>query len=304
MRQFKNILILVVAMIVTVMIFQGRAHAAEYTVPEGTVYWESSYGGGTGRHATVSDENACTRGIEEEGLFVKVDGYSILNNDGNILESDFSNGTEMGDIPENQSGTRMMLHIWSMNGYRLGWIDAQDIKNMKSPMAIREVPDGDEEEWLEEVEPKDADEIVDILQEALKEDESIPRKSYVLGDFSGSMSSFHSDVMSKLENFVGEKYVFAGKVQKFSSGMDVYDYDINQGSTDIANAFNALSEVETDAHIYLLSDLQDNAGTAMKQNDDFVGEITIVYYPGYAYAFYSFIGKLRKAFPNATLTGF
>lgn len=38
MRKFKNILILGVAMVATVMLFQGRASAAEYVVPEGTVY--------------------------------------------------------------------------------------------------------------------------------------------------------------------------------------------------------------------------------------------------------------------------
>lgn len=305
MWKFKNILILGVAMVATVMLFQGRASAAEYVVPEGTVYWESSYGGGTGRHATVSDENACTD-MQAGKLSVKIDGYSILSEDGSIIESYFNNGRALEEVPPIHSGNRMMLHIWSEKGYRLGWMDAQDIKTETvSPSTITEVPYSGEREWIESVDSKEPEEIINIIQESLKEDESIPRKIYILGDFSGSMFEYNDDVMQKLNSYTGEKYVFGGKVEKFSSDRDLEDYDIDTSSTDIANAFNALSNVETDAHIYLLSDLQDNVGTELKTNKAFRGEITLVVYgTEYSYAPSRFIQRLRRAFPNATLTGF
>lgn len=305
MRKFKNILILGVAMVATMMFFQGRASAAEYVVPEGSIYWESSWDCGTGKHAKVSAENPYTADIPEEGLSVKIDGYSILNKDGSILESYFNNGTALEEVPPIHNDNRMMLHIWSEKGYRLGWIDAQYVKPLKkSRTEIREITIGKEDEWLEKFEPKGVDKITSILQESLREDENIPRQAYVLGDFSGSMADFYEDVLEKVEDFSGEKFVFGGKLQRFSSGMDVYDYDINPGSTDIANAFNELSNVEENSHIYLLSDLEDNSGTPMQKNEDFVGEISIVYYPGYTRNFYDFIEVLREAFPNATLTGF
>lgn len=305
MKQLRNILILAVAMIASVMLFQGRADAAEYTVPEGTVYWESSFSGGTGRYSTISSENNYVSCSEEGEFSVIVDGYSILNQDGTILESSFQNGTPIEELPTVPSGTQMMLHIWSVKGYRLGWVFSTDIKVIKTQPEITEVNDYNEDEFLENVEEKEADEIVTILQEAIKEDESIPRKSYILGDLSGSMSKFHNEVLTRLEEeFEGEKYVFADKMQKFSPGMSVYGYDIDGGSTDIANAFNALEDVEPNSHIYLLSDLQDNAGTTMKENRNFVGEITIIYYPDDDYYFYRFLKTLRKSFPNATVTAF
>lgn len=227
MRKFKNILILGVAMVATVMLFQGRASAAEYVVPEGTVYWESSYGGGTGRHATVSDENACTD-IQAGKLSVKIDGYSILSEDGSIIESYFNNGTALEEVPPIHSGNRLMLHIWSEKGYRLGWIDAQAIKT-KSATPIKKVPDINEEEWLASVESKDPDEIIRELEEALRADESIPRKAYILGDISGSMWEYHEEVLQRLEAYWGKKFLFAVNMQEFCPGKDLHEYDIDQG---------------------------------------------------------------------------
>lgn len=305
MKQLRNILVIMIAMVASVLLFQGRAAAAEYSVPAGTVYWESSYSGGTGRYSTISSENNYVSCSEEGDFPIVIDGYSILNQDGNILESSFQNGTPIEELPTVPSGTQMMLHIWSVKGYRLGWVCSTDLTVMNSQASMTDVKDGNEDEFLENVEEKEADEIVTILQEAIKEDESIPRKSYILGDLSGSMSVFHNEVLTRLEEeFEGEKYVFAGKMQKFSPGMSVYGYAIDGGSTDIANAFNALEDVEPNSHIYLLSDLQDNAGTTMKENRDFVGEITIIYYPDDDYYFYRFLKTLRKSFPNATVTAF
>ena len=305
MKQLRNIFVIMIAMVASVLLFQGRAAAAEYSVPAGTVYWESSYSGGTGRYSTISSENNYVSCSEEGDFPIVIDGYSILNQDGNILESSFQNGIPIEELPTVPSGTQMMLHIWSVKGYRLGWVCSTDLTVMKSQASMTEVKDGNEDEFLENVEEKEADEIVTILQEAIKEDESIPRKSYILGDLSGSMSVFHNEVLTRLEeDFEGEKYVFAGKMQKFSPGMSVYGYAIDGGSTDIANAFNALEDVEPNSHIYLLSDLQDNAGTTMKENRDFVGEITIIYYPDDDYYFYRFLKTLRKSFPNATVTAF
>ncbi len=164
-----------------------------------------------------------------------------------------------------------------------------------------------DEDMLENLEilsdEKDVAKTANTLNNAILEDMEIPRESYILGDCSGSMAAFQEDVLQKVQVSEGRKYVFAEKSEEFSANRSILDYDIG-GTTDIVEAINvALKEAPKDAHIYLLSDLEDNCSGVFDKNvcQDFEGIITIVYYPNNVYgAGKNFIKKMQKQMPKAT----
>ena len=294
-------------MLALVAAFGSTAYAQEnisFTVSEGTVYWESSYGYGTGRHATVSRENPYAKSVEGE-FNVCIDGYSILDAKGFIQESSFDEKNFQLSIPTVTGEQQLMVHIWGADkgGYRLGWIKYTDLGNKNnSNYLISELPEGDEEVWFENSDEKTVDQTVDTLRDEVEADSRIPRESLILADFSGSMSEFQSDVLEKLEGTVGTRYVFAEDIEEFSIDRDIWSYDIG-GATDIANALNSV-DINKNTHVYILSDLNDNCSTEIKIRQEFEGEITIVYYPNDSWSAKNFFEKVRNAYPNATITGF
>lgn len=164
-----------------------------------------------------------------------------------------------------------------------------------------------DEDMLENLETlsdeKDVAKTANTLNNAILEDMEIPRESYILGDCSGSMAVFQEDVLQKVQVSEGRKYVFSEKSEEFSEHRSILDYDIG-GATDIVEAINvALKEAPKDAHIYLLSDLEDNCSGVFDKNvcQNFEGIITIVYYPNNVYgAGKNFIKKMQKQMPKAT----
>lgn len=311
-RLLRNIFIFAVA-IVASMVYGVTANAEElsidntvkYTVPEGSIYWERSEQWGSGSHNTVCDENRYTD-ISCGELSVWIDGYSVIDQNGDIVESSFDEKVQKLSIPVISSEQELMVHIWSADegGYRLGWIKFSEVSynEDKSEYITSEIPEGKEEEWFENEEEKTVEQTADTLKKKVKEDSEIPRESYILADFSGSMSDFQLDVLEKLEGTAGKKYVFAEDIEEFVFGKDTWTYNIG-GATNIANALNTVN-IKNDSHIYILSDLNDNCETEIESNEDFVGEITIVYYPvDFMYAM-DFMERLRESYPNATITGF
>ena len=317
-KLLKNIFIFAMA-IVACMAFGVTANAEEieidnnatqYTVSEGSVYWESSEECGAGRHNKVSIDNRYTD-ISRGKLKVWIDGYSILDHDGNIVKSYFKEKVLKISIPEITSRQKLMVHIWGTGkkGHRLGWIKFNKInkitseKDKSEEYTTSEIPKGEEEKWFENSKEKKAENTADTLKEKLKEDSKVSRESYVFADFSGSMSDFQSDVLEKLKDTDGKKYVFAEEIEEFNLEKDAWTYDIG-GSPDIANALNSV-DLSNDSHIYILSDLNDNCGTKIRLKEDFVGEITIVYYPVCYAGAKDFVEQLRKSYPNASsINGF
>ena len=116
-KLLRSIFIFVVAIIGS-MAFDVTASAEEivvdntipYTVSEGSVYWESSEYGGSGIHNTVCDENRYTD-INSGKLNVWVDGYSIIDQNGNIVKSYFNEKVQKFSIPETTVEQKLMLHI-------------------------------------------------------------------------------------------------------------------------------------------------------------------------------------------------
>lgn len=304
MMKLRNLWIFAVAMFVFMLGGSITANAEEYTVSDGTVYWESSWGYGSGKHATVSRNNPYTESGEGE-FHVCIDGYSIVDANGVILESCFDEKNFQLPIPTVTGEQQLMVHIWGAykGGYRLGWIKYTDLSNKEnSNYLISELPEGEEAVWFENSGEKTVDQTADTLREEIEADSRIPRESVILADFSGSMSEFQSDVLEKLEGTTGRKYVFAEEIEEFSVEKEPWLYNIG-GATDIANALNTVS-ISNDSHIYILTDLNDNCGTQLTMNEAFQGEITIGYYPNDSWMAMSFFKELQQAYPNAKITGF
>ena len=312
-KLLKTLFVFAVTMVVS-MAFGITANAEEiiidnntiqYTVSEGTVYWESSKDLGFGRHNTICEENQYTN-INNGKFPVRINGYSFINQNGDIVNAYFDENTQKFSIPTTASEYELMVHIGGANGSenRLGWISFKDVnsKEDNSNYIISEIPEEKEEEWFDDSEEKTIDKTADTLKNNVEKDSEIPRKSYILADFSGSMNDFQTDVLEKLEGTSGKKYVFAEGMEEFFPGKDTWKYDIG-GATDIANALNSVI-ISDDSHIYILSDLNDNCGTEIELNESFSGEITIVYYPSDYRIATGFMKRLREAYPNANITGF
>ena len=324
-KVFKSISIFSMVIVVA-MIFGITAKAEEidntvqYTVSEGCVYWESPEQWGTGRHNTVCNENRYTN-TNCGKLTVWIDGYSVIEQNGDIVETYFEEKVQTLNIPATTRKQELMVHIWGTgeSSYRLGWIkfsevnckedksdnsisEIPDCKEDKSDNSISEIPEGNEQEWFENSQEKTEEGTVDTLRGQIEEDAEIPRNSYIFADFSGSMYEFQLDVLEKLEGTSGKKYVFAEDIEEFVLRKDTGEYNIGS-STNIVNALNKV-DMEYDSHIYILSDLNDNCGASFVLNEKFVGEITIVYYPeDYNFAM-DFMELMKDAYPNAIITGF
>lgn len=278
----------------------------QYTIPEGTIYWESSWNMGSGNHNSVNEKNACTKMNEGGDLNVQVNGFSLMDFDGNIVKSYFDDNCESFNIPKDKNACNLMFHVAANDdagGYRLGWVNEKDVFLADSSQyEIKQITDDDVSLFDTESE-KEAEKIAETLQEEIKKDEEIPRESIILADFSGSMYSFQEDVLNRLNNMSGKKYVFSEDVIEYSPEEENWFYKIG-GETDIMGSLNKIVTAG-DAHIYLLTDLGDDNGTKIEQNLDYCGVITIVYYPRYTkYIVKSVYSDIANAYPNARIEGF
>ncbi len=333
----RNLLVFVVTLTLS-MLLSITAFAEEvvinnetgnYAVSDGTVYWETSTNYGSGKHFTVSDSNPYTS-VYDGKLPIRVNGYSILDSNGIPTEAVYDSEAQTFNISASTSNN-VMLHVAESTdtGFRLGWIKFNELVSLNEQVStektsndkvdakketkkaetkpVQKAPtyqiSDNETNWLGNSEKKDAEKIANTLALSVEEDHSAGKDSYILADISGSMKSFQSDVLKKLNGARGKKYIFAALMQEFTDGTDIADYDIGNG-TDIANALNKIQPSSTD-HIYILSDLCDgNILNHIKKNDDFYGEITIIYYESAFFTPRVFMHYLRKSYPNATITGF
>ena len=125
-------LLKIIAILSFMAIFSSTAYAAEepdssYTVLEGTEYYESSWGFGSGIHATVSRDNPYTK-YDKKEFKVYIDGYSILDHNGDIIEATFDEKNFNISIPT-LCDEQLMVHIWGTgnDGFRLGWVRYTDL---------------------------------------------------------------------------------------------------------------------------------------------------------------------------------
>ena len=316
MTKNLKIFLIFVATIIASVVFNISVDAEEftidnntiqYTVSAGTVYWESSYHFGFGKHSTVSDSNKYTNVIDNK-LNVRINGYSFINSSGEIVDSFFNENIQKFSFSSDNTN-ELMVHIEEADKCkcRLGWIKFSQINDIENNSYLSsEIPKEkkEEEDWFKTSEKKNVDKTAHTLKKSIESDSSIPIDSYILADFSGSMCEFQADVLEKLEDTSGKKYVFANDIEEFIPDKNPLEYNIG-GATDIANALNTIAiNSKTDSHIYILTDLNNNCDTILQSNDKFTGKITIVYYPSFYNLAMYFMKQLRSAYPNAIITGF
>ncbi len=234
-----------------------------YIIKEGTVYYETSYQFGSGRNGTVNEKNEyitipCYAGIN---------GYSFLDENGNVLKSDYIESENDISIPEAPEGAVKLFKHFKSTSYRNGWVDAGQVipnETITTTSDVTTIPDEEPEEEKEKPEEQNPEEIVeDIKNDIQKED----KKTTIIIDFSGSMSDNQSEVVELLETLDFNEnttiIVFAS-IYEVITKEQLASRDFNVGtSTYLIEALNKAMELETE-HLIVISDLQTNIGEIEK----------------------------------------
>lgn len=259
-----------------------------FEIPEGTKYYRSSYGHGSGRWGIVSDGNIYT----DSPCYAGRDGYSWEDEKGRVLMSDYQEGVPDIEIPAPPIGaTRLMVHFHGVV-FRNGWIDNDnctrrtanteeiiipvrkpfpqqaplyDPQPNPEPEAEPEKVPGvfktEEEQEVEEV----AKEIGDIAQS------ENAKKTVLVIDFSGSMAPNQAEVLRLIETFDLDAFesiwVFASRAKSVTA-QQLNENDFRVGSsTYMYKALNIVQENEPNAeNIILISDLRGYGWEELAEN--------------------------------------
>lgn len=270
----KKVLFTLVFAICMLMALAVNAKAAEapieypYIVKDGSPYFESAYGFGSGRYGIVGDENPYT----DVPCKVRLNGYAFLGEHGEVIEAKFEEDASYTDIPNTPEGA---ICTWvHFNGpvYRNGWVDMMCVYpaengDISLQDVIATIPD-----TVEEKSPEEVVEQIEAIQGTAK--------TAVVLDVSGSMYESQEKVVRQLESMEFEEgtifEIFAGNATKISEeDFKARKYDI-YGGTNLFGALNALKDEQIEA-IILISDLCDNYGTVLEENPNIKG--VIIYNP-------------------------
>lgn len=225
-----------------------------YIIKEGTVYYETSYQFGSGRNGTVNEKNEyitipCYAGIN---------GYSFLDENGNVLKSDYIESENDIAIPEAPEGTAKLFKHFKSTSYRNGWVDAGQVIPNETITSEEEKELKDEpEEEKEKPEEQNPEEIVEDIKNDIKKEE---QKTTIVIDFSGSMSDNQKEVVELLETLdfndnttiiVFAKYYQVVNKEQLTSK----DFYVDDENTYMIVAVNKAIELGTE-HLIIISDLQ------------------------------------------------
>ena len=177
-KNFWRVIVSAVMLICTCIIVSSTANAEEvivfdnttvsYTVQQGAVYYESSWRNGTGATGVIGGKYA-----NGNPCYVHVDGYSVLDNDGNILKSYFEEKKLLLEIPKKHDGEILMVHISGADpngGYRLGWISYDSISRITTGTYQAIEIESKKDIRIEKIPEKKVEETVDIVKEKIAED--------------------------------------------------------------------------------------------------------------------------------------
>ena len=257
-----------------------------FEIPEGTKYYRSSHGHGSGRWGIVSDGNIYT----DSPCYAGCDGYSWEDEKGRVLKSDYQEGVPDIEIPAPPVGaTRLMVHFHGVV-FRNGWIDEAYCKRREANTEEINIPvrkpdhqnaavydpqtnpepepekapgvfKTEEEQGVEEV----AKEIGDVVQS----DEA--GKTVLVIDFSGSMASNQREVLRLIETFDLDSFesiwVFADDAQCVTA-QQLKERDFDVGSaTYMYKSLNRVWDNNPDVeNMILISDLQGYGRESLKEN--------------------------------------
>lgn len=244
-----------------------------YVIKEGTVYYETSYQFGSGRHGTVNERNEyitipCYAGIN---------GYSFLDENGNVLKSDYIESENDIFIPEAPKGAVRLFKHFKSTSYRNGWVDAgQVLSNELITDKESEKEPSTEEQQAEEQNPE---EIVENIKDQI---ENQNEKTTIVIDFSGSMSDNQSEVVSLLETLdfnENTKIIVFGREYKEISKEQLKsrDFYVDGSSTYMIAALNKTIKLGTE-HLIIISDLQTHERRIELEKSDILKSV-VVYDP-------------------------
>lgn len=226
-----------------------------YIIKEGTVYYETSYQFGSGRNGTVNEKNEyitipCYAGIN---------GYSFLDENGNVLKSDYIESENDISIPEAPDGAVRLFKHFKSTSYRNGWVDAGQVVLNES---IETIPEEEEKEAsTEPVKERPGEQKPEEIVEDIKNDiQKENQKTTIVIDFSGSMSDHQSKVISLLETLEFNEnttiIAFAGKYEIITKEqLSTEDFCVNSGSTYMIKTLNEAINLGTE-HLIIISDLK------------------------------------------------
>ncbi len=96
----------------------------QYVVKDGSLYYESSWGCGSGRYDIVGADNSYTN----IPCVVGLNGYSFLDENGDVLTSDYIEEETDILIPHVPNGAVKLFMHFHGPVYRNGWTDVQNIR--------------------------------------------------------------------------------------------------------------------------------------------------------------------------------
>ena len=252
---------------------QDGAEVPIYIIADGTVYYESSDAFGSGRYGVVGNGNMYTT----DPCYAWLNGFSYLDEAGNILLSDFINARLNIEIPDAPEGAVALYVHFNSLSYRNGWIEFVQEHVLLNPAVENEGTMGQSnEEDTEDQSPEiiindgkmSPEEVVEEIVSSVEEEDA--STTILLMDVSGSMTDNQEEVINllgelNLENAV--PIVFASYAQKVSwEELREHDFWVDSTSTDLyeglSKAWYYLASYGSFAaennKIILISDLENN----------------------------------------------
>lgn len=254
-----------------------------YEVKKGSLYYESSWGFGSGKYDVVESENQYT----DVPCMVGINGYSFLDENGQVISSKFEEEEIDIEIPEMPAqATQLWVHF-SGPVYRNGWTKYTNIMSAEGlkvedesepegknevVITIEEVISAIIEEEKAEQTPEEIVEQIEVIAQHFK--------TAIVVDSSGSMDDNQKQVIRQLSklDFTDDTIivVFGTEYQEVS-----YQDLINRNyyvsaTTNIYGTLNYVAEqgVET---IVLISDMMDNENKELFSNNSVKG--LVIYNP-------------------------
>lgn len=288
--------------VLTIILFGGStAYAAEidteslqYIIAEGTTYYESSWNFGSGRQNVVNGENPYTT----EPCFAAINGYSYLDQNGNVIVSEYDESTNDISIPSAPEGAVKLFKHFRSKSFRNGWVDSSNVTlkdiEKEEKKAVTPIP----QEETEKPEKQDSEELAEMIQE-------YDGMTVVIVDRSSSMDDFAEQATERfrklnIDEETTKVYVF-GRYFK-----EIQAKDITASNSDVRKneeSYDYIADVINDAkkydpkHIIILTDLGVFDGEILEQNNLETIDILVPYYENsYAKERYE---NIKKSFPNA-----
>lgn len=275
-----------------------------YMLKEGATYYESS--DEIGKSATVDENNPYT----SVPCNVAINGWSYLNNNGEIIEAKYDESTNNIEVPkltlqdENADIQQLMLHVYGED-YRLGWVRAEDVLNFNKVQEEQFSNTGYEETQkdtnntsIEDVQtPED---VVDSIYNVVQDAKATNQKVAILIDTSGSVYDKREKIyegLKKVDLNQGNTIIlkFASNVKNVEPDtFSEQDIDFG-GMTELYSALNKANEQCADK-IIVITDLVQNGYVSLNETEN-AGEL-IVYDTSEEWSDEQVLNEITSKYPN------